>query len=79
MQFRTFLIISASLLISSNRLLLPIRKSNKLLPKPILLINNTILKTFQTTICPEIINIDLATISEPVITTSSPIITIIIL
>ena len=78
-QSRTLLIISASLLTSSNHLLLPIRRSNKLLPKPTLLINNTILKTLQATIRPEIINTDLAITPEPVITTSSPVIAIIIL
>ena len=78
-QSRTLLIISASLLISSNCLLLPIRRSNKLLPKPILPINNTILKTLQATVCPEIVNTDPAAISEPVITTPNPVIIIIIL
>jgi hypothetical protein len=48
------------------------------MPRFFLLIENTILKTLQTTICPEIINTDLAVISEPVITISSPIIIIII-
>jgi hypothetical protein len=70
--------ISASLLISSNCLLLPIRRSNKLLPKPILPINNTIFKTLQATIRPEIVNIDPAVTSEPVITIPSPVIIIII-
>jgi hypothetical protein len=77
-QFRTLLIISASLLISSNCLLLPIRRSNKLLPKPTLPIDNTILKTLQATIRPEIVNIDPAVTPEPVITIPSPVITIII-
>jgi hypothetical protein len=78
-QFRTLLIISARLLISSNYLLLPIRRSNKLLPKPTLLINNTIFKILQAIICPEIVNTDSAATSEPVITIPSPIIVIIIL
>jgi hypothetical protein len=73
-QFRTLLIISASLLISSNRLLLLIRRSNKLLPKPTLLIDNTILKTLQATVRPEIVNTDPAATSEPVITTPSTVI-----
>ena len=54
------------------------KKSNKLLPKSILLINNTILKILQATICPEIINTDLAITPELVIITSSPVIIIII-
>ena len=62
----------ASLLISSNYLLLPIKRNNKLLLKPILLINNTILKILK------IINTDPAIIPEPVIITLSPIIIIII-
>jgi hypothetical protein len=50
------------------------------MPRSSLLIKNTILKTLQTTtICPEIINIDLAITLKPVIITSSPIIIIIIL
>jgi hypothetical protein len=69
----------ASLLISSNYLLLFIRKNKRLIPRFSLLINNTILKTFQITICPEIININPAVISEPIITISNPIIIIIIL
>jgi hypothetical protein len=73
-QFRTLLIISASLLTSSNYLLLPIRRSNKLLPKPTLPINDTILKTLQTTIRPEIVSTDLAATSEPVTTTPNPVI-----
>ena len=78
-QFRTLLIISASLLISSNYLLLPIRRSNKLLPKSTLSINNTILKTLQATVRPEIVNTDPAATSEPITTTPSPVIAIIIL
>jgi hypothetical protein len=68
----------ASLLISSNYLLLFIRKNKRLIPRSSLLINNTILKTFQTTICPKIINTDLAITSEPVINIPSPVIIIII-
>jgi hypothetical protein len=78
-QSRTLLIISASLLISSNRPLLPTRRSNKSLPKPTSLINNTILKTLQATVRPEIVNTDPAATPEPVTTTPSPVIAIITL
>jgi hypothetical protein len=73
-QFRTLLMISASLSTSSNCPLLPTRRSNKLLPKPTLPIDDTILKTLQTTVCPEIVSTDLAATSEPATTTPSPVI-----
>jgi hypothetical protein len=47
--------------------------------KPILLINNTILKTLQATVRSEIINIDPAITSESVITISNSVIITIIL
>jgi hypothetical protein len=78
-QSWTLLIISASLLISSNRLLLLTRRSNKSLPKPTSPINDTILKILQATIRPEIVNTDLAATPEPVITTPSPVIAMITL
>ena len=78
-QSRTLLIISASLLTSSNYLLLPTRRNNKLLPKPTLLINNTILKTLQATVRPEIVNTDPAATPEPITTTPSPVIATIML
>jgi Mg/Co/Ni transporter MgtE len=59
-------------------LILYIKANNKLIPKPSLLINNTILRILQAIILPEIINTDPAITSEPVITTLSPIIIIII-
>jgi hypothetical protein len=73
-QSRTLLIISASLLTSSNRPLLPTRRSNKLLPKPTSPIDDTILKTLQATVRPEIVNTDPAATPEPVTTTPSPVI-----
>jgi hypothetical protein len=74
MQSRTLLMISASLLTSSNRPLPPTRRSNKSLPKPTLPIDDTILKTLQATVRPEIVNTDPAVTSEPAMTTPSPVI-----
>jgi hypothetical protein len=50
------------------------RANNELISKPSLLINNITLRTLQAIIPPEIININPIITSEPVITTSSPII-----
>jgi hypothetical protein len=77
MQFQILLQISASLLISSSHPLLYIRANNKPIPKPSLPIDNTTLRTLQAIIPPEIVNTNPAATSEPVITTSSPVIAII--
>jgi hypothetical protein len=54
------------------------RANNELIPKPSLLINNTTFRILQAIIPPEIINMNLAVTSEPVITIPSPVIAIII-
>jgi hypothetical protein len=54
------------------------RANNKPIPKPFLPIDNTILRTLQAIILPEIVNTDPTATSEPVITISSPVIIIII-